>query len=461
MTLDANGDNKVPVSVVVDELYNLGITSGINYSKEKKIKVLVTGDDKPAQISTFKEAGLMPILQENLRKSGYIVPTPVQKNAIPAIMAGRDVMVCAQTGSGKIASFIIPIVHKLMSSKLEARSNQCLRPQVLVFAPSRELALVILNEARKIVQGTKIKLELVCHGTKTELHKKLKKGCDILVATPGRLLDYVDMCRVSFTNIQFLVFYEARMLLENYLKAKTISKCIKQQNIPDENRRQTLAFSVAFPEHIQYEARDFLKTDYLFISVAFTLGACREAEHVFFKLIDFEKMEKVAEILKASKQDTFGKTLIFVEEYTDISLLIAYLEDKGLSATGILKSMSPIEREDALCSFRNESISVLVITDEVARGLDFLGIAHVINYDLPRDVDEYYHMEDNFIHRLRFLGRMEKLGKATTFYDPALDLQSACNIVRMLEGTEINIPDWLVEEATKSSGTTSDYSDEW
>ena len=179
----------------------------------------------------------MPLLQENLRRSGYVFPTPVQKNAIPAIMAGRDIMVGAQTGSGKIGAFMIPIVHKLMSSKLETKSEQCLYPQALILAPSRDLTLKIFNETRKFVQGTKIKVDVVCHGMKTELFKKLKNGCNILVATASRLSDYIDMCRVNFKRIQWLVFYETGILMENYVKTKKLMKCLDQQNMPDKNRR--------------------------------------------------------------------------------------------------------------------------------------------------------------------------------------------------------------------------------
>jgi len=449
--------SSVSVNAIVDELFNLGITSGINYSKKTNLKVLVSGDNVTAQISTFQEAGLMPLLQENLRRSGYVVPTPVQKNTIPAIMAGRDVMVAAQTGSGKIGAFMIPIVHKLMSFKPEASSTHCLSPQALILAPSRDLALTIINEARKFVQGTKIKIELVCHGMKTELLKKLKKGCNILVATPSRLSDYIDMCRVNFKQIQWLVFYETGILMENYVKSNRITKCLDKQNMPDKSRRQTLAFSVALPEHIQVAlGMEFMGSDYLFISVPWMFNICGDSEMLFYKTGDPEKMEKVVEILKATEQSSNDKTLIFVENYSDVCFLLAYLTGQGLSVTGIHKDLPQIERGNALYDFKNEVIPILVITDEFSRGLDLFGIAHVINYDMPREKEQLYTV-DKFLNRLKYLRRGEKPGKATSLYDPVMDMHA----VSHLSKSGISLPDWLVEEAEESSGITSDYDDEW
>jgi len=448
--------SSVSVNAIVDELFNLGITSGINYSKKTNLKVLVSGDNVTAQISTFQEAGLMPLLQENLRRSGYVVPTPVQKNTIPAIMAGRDVMVAAQTGSGKIGAFMIPIVHKLMSSKLEASSAHYLSPQALILAPSRDLAMIIVKEARKLVQGTKIKIDVVCHGMKTELLKKLKNGCNILVATPSRLSDYIDMCRVNFKRIQWLVFYETGILMENYVKTYKITKCLEQQNMPDKNRRQTIALSVAFPEHIQVAAMEFLGSDYLFISVPWKFDICGDPEMLFFKAGDLEKREKVVELLKATEQSPKDKTLIFVKRYSDIFFLLEYLTGEGLSATGIHKDMSQLEREDALYDFKNEVIPILVITDEFSRGLDLFGVAHVINYDLPCEEEEFY-ATDKFLHRLQHLRRGERPGKATSLYDPVIDMPA----VSHLSKSGISLPDWLVEEVEESSCIISDYDDEW
>jgi len=446
----------VSVNSIVDELFNLGITSGINYSKETSLSVLVSGDNKTSQISTFQEAGLMPLLQENLRRSGYVIPTPVQKNTIPAIMAGRDIMVCAQTGSGKIGSFMIPIIHKLMSSKREASSAHCLSPQALILAPSRDLAMIIVKEARKFVQGTKIKIDVVCHGMKTELFKKLKNGCNILVATASRLSDYIDMCRVNFKRIQWLVFYETGILMENYVKTKKLMKCLDQQNMPDKNRRQTIALSVALPEHIQIEAMEFMGSDYLFISVPWMFDICGDSKMLFFKAGESEKKEKVVEILKATEQSPKDKTLIFVARYSVINFLLGYLNGEGLSATGINKDMSQLEREDALYDFKNEVIPILVITDEFSRGLDLVGIAHVINYDMPREEEEWYTV-DKFLNRLKYLRRGEKPGKATSLYDPVMDMHA----VSHLSKSGISLPDWLVEEAEESSGIISDYDDEW
>ena len=224
--------------MVAEELFKMGISSGINFAKYENIPVSVTGDNQPKAITQFSAAGLRPMLMENVTKSGYRVPTPVQKNAIPIIMAGRDLMACAQTGSGKTAAFLLPIIHKLISSQADSGvGSSTASPQALVITPTRELALQIYNEARKFSQGSMIKAVVAYGGTSTGYQaRKLSEGCNILVATPGRLNDYVEKGTISFSNLQFLVLDEADRMLDMGFMPE-IQKCSENPNMPEKGKR--------------------------------------------------------------------------------------------------------------------------------------------------------------------------------------------------------------------------------
>merc|ERR1719430_2446586 len=196
--VDEEGNTKesyVPKDdIVAEELFKLKIDTGINFDKYENIPVSVTGDNVIQAVTAFENANLRPMLMENITKSGYKVPTPIQKNSIPIIMAGRDLMACAQTGSGKTAAFLIPIIHRLICSDSDPGVGaSSAAPQALVITPTRELAIQIYNEARKFAQGSNIKTVVAYGGTSTGFQaRKLQQGCNILVATPGRLLDNVE-----------------------------------------------------------------------------------------------------------------------------------------------------------------------------------------------------------------------------------------------------------------------------
>merc|ERR1712142_347819 len=456
----SRGEVYVPDESLEENLYLHGVNSGINFSKYENIPVKVTGEEVPEKIDSFADANLQALIMTNIAKSKYQSPTPVQKYALPMVLAGRDVMACAQTGSGKTAAFLVPIIHKLLSSQADAGSGMCVSPQALVITPTRELALQIYNEARKFAQGSTVKPVVVYGGTSTGYQaRKLENGCNILVATPGRLLDYVEKGRVSFKRLEFLVLDEADRMLDMGFMPE-IQKCVENQDMPDKGKRQTLMFSATFPDDIQTAAQEFLN-DYLFCTVGLVGGACSDVEQTFYEVAKFDKREKLEELLNDSDRDPNERTLIFVQTKKNADFLASHLSQEGLPTTSIHGDRLQREREEALYDFRTGTMPILVATAEAARGLDIPGVAHVINYDVPSDVDEY-------VHRIGRTGRLGNLGKATSFYDAEQDAEVASAVVQMLAAAGIAVPDWLAEAGESSGGVGNnavgggdDDDDEW
>lgn len=190
-------------------MFSKQISAGINFDKFDKIDVSITGKDcdKIKPISSFASSGLRDFLQDNVKRSGYTKPTPIQKYAIPIIMAKRDLMGCAQTGSGKTAAFILPILNSIMADNSDMTPGQ---PQCLIMAPTRELAIQIFEEARKFAIKSWVKIQIAYGGTASKQQgENVGRGCHILVATPGRLMDFVNKTIVTFESLKFLVLDEA------------------------------------------------------------------------------------------------------------------------------------------------------------------------------------------------------------------------------------------------------------
>merc|ERR1711915_381318 len=387
--------------------------------------------------------------------------TPVQKNALPIIMSGRDLMACAQTGSGKTAAFLLPIIHKLMETEADAQiGSSSQSPQCIIITPTRELAIQIHNEARKFSQGSMVKSVVTYGGTSVNYQAtQLTKGCNILVSTPGRLIDYVEKGRISFSDLKFLVLDEAdRMLDMGFMP--DIQKCVENPNMPEKTNRQTLMFSATFPDDIQQAAQEFLN-DYLFLTVGLVGGACSDVEQTFYEVAKFDKREKLEELMQDANRDPKERTLVFVQTKRNADFLASFLSGTGLPTTSIHGDRLQREREEALYDFREGTYPILVATAVAARGLDIPGVAHVINYDMPNDVDEY-------VHRIGRTGRLGNLGKATSFFDAETDADVAGPLVKMLSSAGAVIPDWLAEAGAAGAeggdgdgGTAGGDDDDW
>ncbi|KAJ9592681.1 hypothetical protein L9F63_015653 [Diploptera punctata] len=425
-------------------MFTGGITSGMNFDKYDIIQVNVTGENVPKPIDNFENSNLRQLLLDNIQKSNYTRPTPVQKNAIPIIMAKRDLMACAQTGSGKTAAFLLPLINLLLSEpkNLVVSAEHC-EPQAIIVSPTRELTLQIHNEARKFSHGSPIKT-VVTYGGAALHHqaKQVLKGCHILVATPGRLLDFVDKGRITFSSLRFLVLDEAdRMLDMGFMP--DIERMMAHSTMVATGERQTLMFSATFPEEIQRLAGQFLH-NYLFLAVGIVGSACTDVEQQFHLVTKFEKRPKLTELIKSEGGE---KTLVFVEMKRTADFIAAFLSEQAYPTTSIHGDRLQREREEALADFKSGNMAVLVATAVAARGLDIKNVAHVVNYDLPKSIDEY-------VHRIGRTGRVGNRGKATSFYDPEFDTPLARDLVKILQQAGQQIPAWLEKDAVNNTSSS-------
>ncbi|CAH1404191.1 unnamed protein product [Nezara viridula] len=432
----------IPPEPANDEetVFSSSISSGNNFSKYDNIPVKVTGENVPKPVNSFEECNFSSLLLENIKKSGYSKPTPVQKYAISAINSGRDVMGCAQTGSGKTAAFLLPIIHMLLKDKADIVSGQGTEPQVVVCSPTRELALQIFNEARKFAFGSIIRIAIAYGGT-ASFHQasQISKGCHILVATPGRLNDFVGRGLVKFSSCRFFVLDEAdRMLDMGFLPA--IEQMLDHETMTPKGQRQTLMFSATFPDDIQRLAANYLH-GYLFLAVGIVGGACSDVEQNFYLVSRFEKKDKLIEVLSEMKDKEL--TLVFVEKQRTADFIAAFLSENNFPTTSIHGARLQSQREQALSDFKYGRMPTLVATAVAARGLDIKNVAHVVNFDMPSTIEEY-------VHRIGRTGRVGNRGKATSFYDPDTDGHLVIGLTRILQQNDQVIPTFF-EGANDSS----------
>lgn len=424
------------------------ITSGINFSKYNNIVVNVTGTDVPKQITSFDDVIESETLKSAIAKANYKVPTPVQKYAMPIILAGRDLMSCAQTGSGKTLAFLLPIIQSLFTKSGELADGygqEAQKPSCVVITPTRELAIQIHAEAYKCTLNSIIKPALIYGGTSAGFQmSNLSRGCHVLVATPGRLVDFVNRGKISFENLKYLVLDEAdRMIDQGFLPE--IRKLMTLANMPAKGAKQMLMFSATFPEEIQRLAAEFLADNYIFLAVGVVGAANTDVEQNLEKVGKFEKRKALEKLLGST--DIKDRTMIFVEQKTTADFLASFLSQNDYKATSIHGDRYQSQREEALRDFRTGRMPLLVATSVASRGLDIKDVRHVINYDLPKEIDDY-------VHRIGRTGRVGNLGKATSFYDPVADKALAATLLKVLETANQVVPEWLKEE---SAGGVADF----
>lgn len=412
-------------------------TSGINFKNYDEIPVEASGEGIPEPITLFANLPLDPLLIENIGLSRFSKPTPVQKYSIPIVASGRDLMACAQTGSGKTGGFLFPILSELYINgpspipRMSSFSSNKVFPTILVMAPTRELVLQIFEEAKKFSYRSWIRPCVVYGGADIFLQiKSLEMGCNLLVATPGRLKDLLERGRVSLANVKYLVLDEADRMLDMGFEPQ-IRHIVQYCDMPSVESRHTLMFSATFPRDIQVLARDFLK-DYIFLSVG-RVGST--SENITQKILYVENEEKKSVLLDLLSANQTGLTIIFTETKKMADGLASFLYDQGFTAAAIHGDRSQTERENAIKAFKNGHASLLVATAVAARGLDIPNVSHVVNFDLPGDIDDY-------VHRIGRTGRAGNVGIATAFFNRS-NLNVVKGLIELLNEANQEIPDFL------------------
>ncbi len=340
----------------------------------------------------FETFNFHPSIMAGVRALGYNIPTPIQLQAIPPIMQGRDIIGLAQTGTGKTAAFVLPILQHLRQNP-----RGCIR--ALIISPTRELAEQTCEVINKL--GSKVNLQSVAvyGGVSMEQQNRgLRSGAEIVVACPGRLLDHLWKGTISLSELEILVIDEAdRMFDMGFLPdIRNILACIM-------NKRQTLLFSATMPAGIRRLVREILH-DPVTVQVDRTLPA-KTVSHALYPVQQHLKTTLLKEILNKIKTDS---VLVFTRTKHRAERVAQQLVRAGYRVTSLQGNLSQNQRQAALTGFRNRSIKILVATDIAARGIDVLSISHVINYDMPESTDDY-------IHRIGRTGRVEKNGEALTF----------------------------------------------
>ncbi|KAK3095345.1 hypothetical protein FSP39_013504, partial [Pinctada imbricata] len=445
-----------PNARMEEELFGGGNT-GINFDKYEDIPVEATGDSAPKNIETFEDCNLGEIIRNNIVLSRYAKPTPVQKHAIPIILGKRDLMACAQTGSGKTAAFLVPLLNRVYengpcdtpNSNQQSQGRPYGRrkqfPLALVLAPTRELASQIYDEARKFAYRSRVRPCVVYGGADIGAQMRdLDRGCHLLVATPGRLVDMLERGKIGLEFCKFLVLDEADRMLDMGFEPQ-IRRIVEKDSMPTRGIRQTLMFSATFPKEIQILARDFLD-NYIFLAVG-RVGST--SENITQKVVWVEENEKrsfLLDLLNASAGPE-ALTLVFVETKKGADALEDFLIREGYPATSIHGDRSQKEREEALRLFRTGDRPIIVATAVAARGLDIPNVRHVVNFDLPSDIEEY-------VHRIGRTGRVGNLGLATSFFNEK-NKNITRDLMDLLVEAHQEVPSWLESMAYEARPPSS------
>jgi len=374
---------------------------------------------------SFNTFNLHPSIMAGVQANGFTEPTPIQEKSIPVILEGRDVLGLAQTGTGKTAAFVLPLMDRILHSPRGKVS-------AVIVSPTRELAEQICDAVNDLGQSTNIRCMAIYGGVNMDQQvRKIRRGVDIVVACPGRLLDHLWKGSLRLDKLQVLVIDEAdRMFDMGFLPdIKNIMQCLPEQ-------RQTLLFSATMPKNIRSLAEEIL-TD----PVTVQIGITAPAKTVSHALLPVKQHLKSALLLEFLYQTDTDSVLIFTRTKHRAERVSEHLHKAGFSVTSLQGNMTQMRRKASLDGFRNGRYKILVATDIAARGIDVLQISHVINYDMPENVDAY-------THRIGRTGRVNKNGDAITFItgsDKAMvrDIERVLKTTierRTLEGFDYTVP---------------------
>lgn len=347
----------------------------------------------------FSDCGLRPPILRSVEESGYKVMTPIQSQAIPIILEGRDMIGVAQTGTGKTAAFSLPLLQRLLKGEGKRNSKTA---RSLILAPTRELAIQIADNVRTYSKYLHLKSAIVYGGASPNPQiKSMSAGVDILIATPGRLLDLMNQGHIILKQVEFLVLDEAdRMLDMGFIR--DIKKIIAE--IP--RKRQTVLFSATMPKNVEALAQSYLYNPQR-IEVA---PAATTAEKVDQHVLMVPKSRKRALLAHVLKDQKIERVLVFTRTKHGANRVSKHLDQIGIKTSAIHGNKSQNARQKALSAFKSGEIRALVATDVAARGIDVDGITHVINFELPNEPESY-------VHRIGRTARAGATGVSLSFCD--------------------------------------------
>ncbi len=349
----------------------------------------------------FSSLGLGEPILRALKKRNYIQPTPIQSQAIPELLSGGDTLGIAQTGTGKTAAFALPILHRLNMSQIEGGRR---KPKALILAPSRELAIQISDEIRSYGEFLALRQTVILGGVSQKSQvSALQRGVDIVIATPGRLLDLMNQRHIQLDQVAYFVLDEAdRMLDMGFIN--DVRKIIAA--IP--KKRQSLLFSATMPEAVEKLARTMLN-DPLRIEITRQASPVERIEQSVIHLNSSDKRNQLSSLLKDA---AFSRVIVFARTKHRANKVAQQLEQVGVKAEAIHGNKSQGARQRALKQFKSGQTRVLVATDILARGIDVDGVSHVINFELPNEPESY-------VHRIGRTARAGAGGIALSFCDPS------------------------------------------
>ncbi|MGH6617748.1 DEAD/DEAH box helicase [Sphingomonas sp.] len=381
---------------------------------------------------SFAHLGLAEPLVRALEAKGYTTPTPIQKQSIPTLLEGRDLLGIAQTGTGKTAAFVLPSIQRLVNEEKRVLPTHC---RMLVLAPTRELASQIADSARDYGKFSKMSVATVFGGTSINKNRQdMARGVDILVATPGRLLDLIEQRFVSLATLEILVLDEADQMLDlGFIHAlRKIVRMLPKQ-------RQTLFFSATMPNAIRELANQFLNDPATVKVAPVSTTAERVDQHVTF----INQAEKQALLTILLRDEAVERALVFTRTKHGADRVVKLLGHAGVLANAIHGNKSQPQRERALAEFKAGKAKVLVATDIAARGIDVSGVSHVFNFELPNVPEQY-------VHRIGRTARAGASGVAISFC--ASDERPYLRDIEKLTRVKPNVmelPEGFMAEAAK------------
>lgn len=413
----------------------LQIGQGINFDRFDRIEVVVRGADiKP--IDKFSDLITSEKLLKNIESAGYKKLTPIQRYTIPALAQGHDLVGCAQTGSGKTAAFLLPVLQTVLNERdLDSQyGNECQQPRCIVIAPTRELAKQTYIEALKLSNDSLVQCKCIYGGTQTgHLRAQLSRGCHVLAATPGRLKDFLNRGWISLEKLKYIILDEGDRLIDDGFVVD-MRALFTHPTMPPKSDRQTMFFSATFKREAQDIATEFMKPNYLFITVGMVGAANEDVKQEFLQVERSQKKRELKKILLGLSSE--DRVIVFTQTKSTADVISSFLSTSGIPCTSIHGDRHQSQREQAMNEFKRGAKKCLVASPVGERGLDLPKVSMVINYDMPNGLDEY-------VHRIGRTGRIGNTGRAISFFDPERDARLISDLTAALKQAQQEVPDFF------------------